>query len=625
MTLLSLCSRKYMRSWLGVVLLCAVLFPAIALAAGDIQVTAELNPTTFTVGQSAQFVITVKGANSADSDMPIAEGLSFSNPGRSESQQMVVRGFGAKDVLIETTISFAFMVQADNARDYIIGPVKINADGKTYTTQSITCTVLPAGKMTTSPSSQIGFLRIIPETERMYSGQVVPFTLKAYFNAGRRVTLKSTPRLSGENFLLQSLDEEPLQQKEQVNGTVYTALTWQGTLSAVKEGTFPLTVDMDAEVLVRSRSRLQGTPFGSSLLDDPFFAGILGNSSRRDITLTSKEQEMTVLDLPTANRPDNFSGAIGTFSLAVAASPLDGKVGDPVTVKMQLEGKGNFALIQAPVLTEKAGWKVYPASGTVRDLGAGKGMKTFEQALIPKQQGITAVPPMRFSYFDPQAEEYVTLSSDPVPLSLQPASGQPAAQLASGTEQRQAPAAQIARQQENKKRNAISEQASASQSAQNLAPLHPELGKLVPAIQPLYQKVWFQLLMIIALLCLLITLMLYLKQRRLARDPGILRRKKVQERLALHYEEMNKALAIPDQATFHQHCRAAIQQHAGEVWNLAPEAVTLADLEQRLPADAPLRTVFTRLEQSGYAGEQLTQAELEEILQTTKNELDNLA
>ncbi|MCI5150831.1 MAG: hypothetical protein D3916_15860, partial [Candidatus Electrothrix sp. MAN1_4] len=118
---------------------------------------------------------------------------------------------------------------------------------------------------------------------------------------------------------------------------------------------------------------------------------------------------------------------------------------------------------------------------------------------------------------------------------------------------------------------------------------------------------------------------LSLKQRRLTRDPGILRRKKVQKRLVLHYEEMNRALAIPDQETFHQHCRAAIQQRTGEVWDLAPEAVTLADLEQRLPAEAPLRVVFTRLEQSGYAGEQLTQQELKEILQTTKKELDKLA
>ncbi|MCI5150669.1 MAG: protein BatD, partial [Candidatus Electrothrix sp. MAN1_4] len=518
MTLFSLYSRKYMRSWLVVVLLCAVLFPAIALAAGDIQVEATLQPEKFSEDQAARFIVTVTGARSAEPDMPAAQGLHFIYQGQS-SQTSWVNG------KISSSISYTFLVQADKAGDFTIAPVKVHVDGTTYTSEPVQCTVLPAqssgqvgnsssrASTTTVPPganevNNIGFLRIMPKTERMYSGQMVPFALKAYFTPGRRVTLKSAPRLTGENFLLQSLDEEPLQQKKQVNGTIYTALTWQGTLSAVKEGNFPLTVEMDAEVLVRSKSRLQGTPFGSSLLDDPFFSGILGNYSRRDVTLTSQEQEMTVLDLPTENRPDTFSGAIGTFSLAVAASPLDGKVGDPVTVKMQLEGKGNFALVQAPVLSEKKGWKVYPASGTVRDLGAGKGMKTFEQALIPKEQGITALPSMRFSYFDPQAEEYVTLSSDPIPLSLETAPDQPVGQLTHQTEQKQASAAQINQQQNGKENKNISGKTSTSQPAQHLAPLHPDIGKLVPAIQPLYQKVWFQLLMVLALLCLFIAVVL---------------------------------------------------------------------------------------------------------------------
>ncbi|MCI5137692.1 MAG: hypothetical protein D3922_04580, partial [Candidatus Electrothrix sp. AR1] len=165
----------------------------------------------------------------------------------------------------------------------------------------------------------------------------------------------------------------------------------------------------------------------------------------------------------------------------------------------------------------------------------------------------------------------------------------------------------------------------ASHPALHLAPLKPELGRLAPAIQPLYQKLWFQLFMAAGLLCLFVALVLHLRQRRLARDPSIQRRKEVQGCLIEHYEGMRKALAAQDQEAFHQHCRAAIQERTGEVWGLAPETVTLADLEQRLPDEAPLRTVFSSLEQSGYAGEQLAQVDLEEILRTTKNELDKLA
>jgi hypothetical protein len=630
-----------MRIWLlSALLMCLLSALVVATAAAaNIQVTAELKPNTFTVGESARFIITVKGADSADSDMPTTEGLSFSNPARTHSRQMVFQGLSTKEVFLETTMSFAFMVEADKAGDYIIGPVRINADGKAYATEPVQFRVLP-GQSTRSQArgnssgaggvagispdggeeKDFSFMRIMPKTERIYSGQVVPFTLKAYFRSGQRVTLKSAPRLSGEDFLLQSLDEDPRQQQERLNGTVYTSLTWQGTLSAVKEGEAPLTVEMDAEVLVRSRSRSRGNPFGSSLLSDPFFADILGNYTRRDIKIASQEKKISVLDLPTENRPDDFSGAIGTFSLAVAASPLNGKVGDPITLKMQLNGSGNFALVQAPSLTENKGWKVYPAgSGTVKALGNGKGEKSFEQALIPIEQGLTAVPPVRFSYFDPKAEEYVTLASDPISLSLQAKDNQ----TASPPRTFVGPVSQAV--QQGGKKDASRKNPAASQAALHLAPLKPELGQLVPSIQPLYQKLWFQFFMVVGLLCLFAALVLHLRQRRLARDPSILRRKEVAGRLAEHYEGMRKALPVEDQEAFHQHCRAAIQERTGEVWGLAPETVTLADLEQRLPDESPLRTVFSRLEQSGYAGEQLAQADLEEILQTTRNELDKLA
>ncbi|MCW5210680.1 BatD family protein, partial [Desulfobulbus sp. N3] len=371
-----------MQAWLLSTLLACFLsaLVATATAAGDIQVTAELEPARFAEDQAARFVLTVTGARSAEPDMPTAEGLHFVYQGPS-SQVSWVNG------TVSASISYIFLVQAEKTGTHTIGPVNVTVKGKAYSSEPVQCTVLPVqntrsqargnpsgagGVAGISPDAgegkDFGFMRIMLETERMYSGQVVPFTLKAYFRSGKRVTLKSAPRLSGEDFLLQSLDEEPRQQQERLNGTVYTSLTWQGTLSAVKEGEVPLTVEMDAEVLVRSRGRLRGNPFGSSLLDDPFFSDILSNYSRRDIKITSQEKKISVLDLPTEKRPDDFSGAIGTFSLAVAASPLNDKVGDPITLKMQLNGSGNFSLVKAPILTENKGWKVYPASGTVKEL-----------------------------------------------------------------------------------------------------------------------------------------------------------------------------------------------------------------------------------------------------------------
>ncbi|MCI5130661.1 MAG: hypothetical protein D3904_03875, partial [Candidatus Electrothrix sp. EH2] len=235
-------------------------------AAADIQVTAKLEPARFSEDQASRFVMTVNGAQSAEPDMPAADGLHFIYQGKS-SQASWING------KISSSVSFNFIVQAEKSGEFTIAPVKVTVDDKVYSTEAVSCTVSAVQKSgsqaAASSSAQgtaasgvqpaaaetknIGFMRIIPETERMYSGQVIPFTLIAYFRSGKRVTLKSAPHLNGEDFLLQSLDEEPVQQQERVNGTAYSTLTWQGTLSAVKEGTVSLSEPAPPHPLPRSK------------------------------------------------------------------------------------------------------------------------------------------------------------------------------------------------------------------------------------------------------------------------------------------------------------------------------------------------------------------------------------
>ncbi len=597
---------RSVRVWLLFSLLSCLLAATVG-AAADVQVTAELNPTVFAVDQAVQFIITVTGAGSAQPEMPVADGFRFGYPSQSkQSSIQIINGKMSSTDLI----SFIFTVQAEKTGTQIIGPVSVTVDEKVYTTQPVTCDVLPVGKKNTASSDEnIGFMRIMPETERIYSGQLVPFILRAYFRAGMQISLKSAPRFTGDNFLLHFLDEEPKQRREKFNGVPYTSLIWRGTLSAVKEGTVPLVVEMDTEVMVQAARQRSGSLF----MNDPFFGNLFGQYSRRDITITSLEKSITVIDLPAENRPDNFSGAVGTFSLSVAASPLAGKIGDPVTLKMKVAGSGNFDMVRAPEMIESDGWKVYPATDSFTEQD-GRGEKLFERAVIPIKEGLNAVPQLKFSYFDPTAEDYVTLISDPISLSLAGAvTTEPPA--SSPVQTTAATDGKIA------KKDATSD---GTARKKHFAPLRTELGTLVPAVLPLYQKIWFQGVMVAALLFLLASLLLYLRRKKLENDPKILLHKQVERRLTQYYKKMENVITAGDQEKFCHYCRAAIRERTGEVWGLAPEGITLADLEQRLPDDAPVRVIFFRLEQSGYAGEHLAQADLKEVLRTTRNELDKL-
>jgi hypothetical protein len=618
------CGSAAGRTWLfiSLILLSILAVSSTALAA-EVSVTAELNSKTFSLNQAATLTVTVNNAGSATPEMPVAEGLRFIYRGQSSQSQWI-------NGKTSSSVSFTFMVQAEKEGKHTINPIRVKVDNKTYTTQKLTCTVLaassgrtavqsgsrsgaPAARLRSGDADKIGFLRIYPKEKTIYSGQLVPFTVKAYFRQGMRVTLKSNPAMVGENFMLHSLDEQPTQREITLKGDPYVLLTWQGTLSAVKEGTFPLVVEMDAELLVREQSQRRNSLFGSPFMNDPFmndpfFDDFFGQYSRRQVKMASPKQDITVQDLPVKGRPADFNGAIGLFSLAVSADPLKGKVGDPITLKMKITGKGNFDMVQAPVLTDQQGWKSYPASENLEDGNRSSRTKRFEQAIVPTRANLTAIPSLQFSYFDPEAKQYVTLNSDPIGIELSRGTAPvvaPRPDRTTAAEPAPAPDAQV--------------------TDNNLAPLHTEAGKLVQDIRPLYGKSWFFALMVMALLCLLAALVLYQRRKRHEADPGILLHKQVATQLKHHFAAMEEAISSQNSTSFRSHCQAAIRKRLAEIRGQEPGSITLADLQQLLPVDSPLLTIFTRLEQIGYAGGSLSTTAMEEILQTTKTELDKLS
>ena len=88
-------------------------------------------------------------------------------------------------------------------------------------------------------------------------------------------------------------------------------------------------------------------------------------------------------------------------------------IGDPITVKMNIKGTGNFDRVSTPLLQVGKDWKTYRPSASFKAAsGAGyRGEKSFEQAVIPMNGSIKAVPPVTFAYFDTEKEKYVTLKT----------------------------------------------------------------------------------------------------------------------------------------------------------------------------------------------------------------------
>jgi hypothetical protein len=75
-----------------------------------------------------------------------------------------------------------------------------------------------------------------------------------------------------------------------------------------------------------------------------------------------------------------------------------------------------------PPQPEWRDFTVYPPSSKIESadpLGL-TGVKRFEQVVIPQNHEIKMLPPLVFSYFDPNLKSYRLLSNAPIPLVVRP-------------------------------------------------------------------------------------------------------------------------------------------------------------------------------------------------------------
>jgi hypothetical protein len=126
---------------------------------------------------------------------------------------------------------------------------------------------------------------------------------------------------------------------------------------------------------------------------------------------------------PVAGRPPSFSGAIGTgFSIAASADRSVVQAGDPVKLSLTVRGDASFESVSLPKLTASGldsqdfGVSEEPLAGLIEEDG-----KRFTVALRVKHDRVREIPPIAFSWFNPDHGRYETTYSRPIALSVRAA------------------------------------------------------------------------------------------------------------------------------------------------------------------------------------------------------------
>ncbi|MEO0156576.1 MAG: BatD family protein [candidate division WOR-3 bacterium] len=377
----------------------------------ELNFVASVDRTTVGLGETFTLNVSVSGVNIGGVPSPKLPDLpDFNILGRSSSQSTNISFINGK-MTQQTTITFIYTLSPKKLGKFKIGPCKIEYQGKTYETQSIEIEIVKGTTQTTAPPTSTPprpsgsleggiFLMAVPNRKDVYVGEQinVEFYLYTRYNLD---DLNPTKLPSFNGFWSEAIydaDQLKYQKKTYEGKTYYAALLKTVALFPITSGN--LTIDpMEMVVTVIKPPR--------------DFFDFFGTAQR--ITIASPPITINVRPLPEENKPDDFSGGVGNFTMNVRVDRDTSNQGEPVNLIVKISGTGNIKLIDKPYLPSIPNLKILePEIKLNLDKSSGiiKGTKEFRFPLIPQMDGEHIIPEIKISYFNTKTKGYEVLKSE---------------------------------------------------------------------------------------------------------------------------------------------------------------------------------------------------------------------
>jgi len=333
-------------------------------------------------------------------------------PSVSSFTQIINGRFSAR-----SSATYVYQVRPRRTGRLTIPSISVMVEGKKYQTQPITITV------TQSDTSGLLYVEFKANRTSVFVEQPFDLTLRIWLRQFRQgnYVLKGEDMwnlLKGESewgpfakqaatnrFSLQTLKRKD-DQGQEADYYVYEAT--QQVLSD-KPGPYqpdPVTITLTYPVRL-------GRDFFDRLVME----------KGRELTEQAKPPDITIKPIPEQRRPEGYNGAIGRYTWKVWPDRTDVNRGQLIALTMEISGQGRLDRVPAPPLAKCAeltkSFKVLDEqlAGEIRD-----NKKIYRQQIRAIDEKATAIPPIPFVFFDPNADggngRFVTLFSDPIPITV---------------------------------------------------------------------------------------------------------------------------------------------------------------------------------------------------------------
>ena len=504
---------------------------------------ASLDNDTITLGDTATLSLVLEGATANNPPaVPAIPNIQVVPAGTSQNTTIINGQFSA-------SITYNYRLIPRQVGEYIIPPITADIGGQKFVSQQLTLKVLKPGSPSPdaiSSGSQLAFFKLVLPKKEMYLGETIVAELQLFVSSKVQnfgsFQLRPVP---ADGFTLGQMVESDTRHRTTLGNTVYTVISLLMPLRSVKTGALeigPVTAGMTVE-LPSNRRR------------DPIFDFLGGGGEQRQLSVAVDAEKIQVLPLPKEYVPPGFNGAIGNFRMSFSATPTNLGAGDPLTVKVQITGRGTLDSLNLPEQPSWSAFKAYPPTqklDTTDKFGL-EGTKSFEQVLVPQSADLKELPALNFSYFDPDQKAYRTLVQPAIPLMVHPGGVAPTPVIAAG-----------AGAKEN------------TPPIQDIVHIKQRLGAVAQASPPLIQQPWFLAIQGIPVLAWVTALIWRRRADALAANPRLQRRRRVAVIMENGLGQLRSLAAQRKADEFFATMFHLLQEQLGERLDLPSSSITEA-------------------------------------------------
>lgn len=375
------------------------------------ELTATVDRTVIMLGETVNYTVTFDGAATG---VPTPELPDMANFVIEAGPYMETK-FEIVNRRRSSMASYTYVLRANKSGTCIIGSSYIDYKGKRYTSNPITMKVTSTVSNTGGSTSEMDdvFIRVITDKKEAYPGEQIVLTYKIFFAV--QITspeIVQLPRATG--FWTEEFDmpNQMALRDEIVNGRSYKSGVFR------KVAVFPTTSGDLTIQPMRIRTKVESRDSRRSFTSDPFFRLSRSMQSRE---IASPTVNLKIKSLPEKGQPANFTGAVGQLTIRANLDKTECEAHDAVTLTVLLRGVGNIKTLPEPDIQFPPDFEFYePKSedNILRNRANIEGTKKFEYVLIPRVSGLQSIPPIQYSYFNPEAGEYVTASTQAMQLQV---------------------------------------------------------------------------------------------------------------------------------------------------------------------------------------------------------------